>query len=471
MVKDQQLHETALSDMVDYLKHINKGVSTTKKYRNSDSIFKRTSDLVLVFPVLVSSSLSVENAVLISKAIERKCASLIQVLFASLNVIDADKDFIDHIKSIHGNLGANDALSLDDFINVMDSISKSSKNESVVIADPDTYSRIMEQISEINEIAKVALNETSINDYRIYTNKYGDFDIAIDTEHRKQTKPQAIKEDGIGLDDYFLDGFDNNDDYKEVNPVSGNSGTKNAIKYANSMDAPASKAKIKSSAAPEIISKEINKSNELMPTLMTVNYIKLAGDNQVPIKSSGVIGIKAKLYPVDSMEIINRVSRKYKDTSNMGLKLIKASTGEISFWKDLVFAFDRLKTDAIHLAKGSKNAKLFNILEKRASKANRTRLLNKNCAPITTLVISASEVEYLKKFHDVDMEKRDVAKNIFTQYNFMGLVIVDESLELAKFLFDNDDNSFEVLSFNALKKEDKDGSVAKVMNIMSKIGR
>ena len=69
------------------------------------------------------------------------------------------------------------------------------------------------------------------------------------------------------------------------------------------------------------------------------------------------------------------------------------------------------------------------------------------------------------------MEKRDVAKNIFTQYNFMGLVIVDESLELAKFLFDNDDNSFEVLSFNALKKEDKDGSVAKVMNIMSKMGR
>ena len=50
MVKDQQLHETALSDMVDYLKHINKGVSTTKKYRNSDSIFKPLlSNFIIMF--------------------------------------------------------------------------------------------------------------------------------------------------------------------------------------------------------------------------------------------------------------------------------------------------------------------------------------------------------------------------------------------------------------------------------------
>ena len=414
----QQLHETAIKDIMDV---ISKGAEIRGKLasdkKHFGSIARRTSDLVLVFPVLVSSSLSVECAVLISKAIERKCVSLLQILFSAINVSELKntKNLYDHINKVHTNLDKRGAISVDDFITAMNNM----VGEGVVhVVDQESYDMVMEQLREINTPAITNFNENSINDYRIIKSTFGNIDVELEAS-----------------------GSNNNSD----------------------------------DAANQIISKEYNKPNELVPTLMTVNYVQIIpgkmGGAASHINNTGIIGVKAKLYPVDSNEIISRISRKYKDGNTL-INFIKASTGELSFIKDLVFAFDKIKGDAVQVAKGSGNARLFKILERRATKNKMLSLLKKNdSSPIASLVVSQSEVENLKKYHNMDLEKISVVSAILDAYNLMDIVIVDESLEIAKFLYDDGENMFENLTFGALKKEDKDGSYAKIINLLTQLNR
>ena len=221
----------------------------------------------------------------------------------------------------------------------------------------------------------------------------------------------------------------------------------------------------------QLVDNDIKKANELMPTAMIVNFISNAGaeDGKI-VRLSGVIGVKAKLYPVDSMDICNRIASKVKDKNGL-FNLVRASTREISFFKDLAFAIDKAKTDAVYMASDSNNAKMFKVLERRASKNKFSRLIRKNDAsPITSLVLSQYEVEYLKQLN-IDMEKSYNTRSVLEGYNLMDIVVADESLEIAKFLFDDGDGVFETLTFDALEKQANDNTYKKVVNLVSKINR
>ena len=214
---------------------------------------------------------------------------------------------------------------------------------------------------------------------------------------------------------------------------------------------------------------ELNKANELVPTTMFVNFISKSKDGDAITVNNGVVGIKCKMYPINSMDIIYRISSKYDD-NNWLINLIKASTREISFLKDFLFAIDKAKLDAINMSKETNSAKMFRTLERRSSKNVLYTLLKKNnAAPITSLVISQEEIEYLKKYNNLDLEKVYNARVILEKFNLMDIVIVDEVLETAKFLFDDGDGVFETLTLDALEKEAKDSSYKKVVNLMGKL--
>ena len=220
----------------------------------------------------------------------------------------------------------------------------------------------------------------------------------------------------------------------------------------------------------QLLPSDIKKANELMPTTMMVTFTTYDGERRVGT-TNAIIGVKAKMYPVDSMDIIERLSSKVKSKNGL-FNLVRASTREISFFRDLAFAVDQMKADAIHVAKDSNNAKIFRLLERRAAKNKFSSLLKKNDAsPITSLVLSQSEVEYLKRYNNLDLEKAYNTRTLLEGYNLMDIVIADESLEIARFLYDDGDGIFETLTFDALEKETRDGSYKKVVNLMSRINR
>ena len=88
----QQLHETIVQDIISVIDNAKNydQVEWLKSKNNVGSIAKRASNLTLVFPVICSSSINIQTASIITKAIERKCVSLLQILFSSIQLTSAD---------------------------------------------------------------------------------------------------------------------------------------------------------------------------------------------------------------------------------------------------------------------------------------------------------------------------------------------------------------------------------------------
>lgn len=451
----KQLHETVVRDIVDIITSAKDfdQIKWINNKNNTGSIAKRASNLVLVFPVMVSNSLNIQTAMIVSKAIERKCCSLLQILFSSMQITNAD-NLQDYIKQFHTNLDLKDHMDLDEFFGVMDSL----VDEEAIIVDKDMYESIKEDMHNINFHLEGELNPHSINDYKVVNNAFGESSIMLEKTHTYQAMGdnKTISFSGNKVN---LGGSTTNNYYAP----SGGSGRNDDPLHPGMRDQ-------NDYFAHQLLDNDIKKANELMPTTMIVNFISRdEGVNDV-IRMSGVIGVKAKLYPVDSMDICNRISSKVKDKNGL-FNLVRASTREISFFKDLAFAIDKAKMDAMYMASDSNNAKMFKVLERRAAKNKFSRLIKKNDAsPITSLVISQYEVDYLKQLN-IDMEKSFNARSILEGYNLMDIVVADESMEIAKFLFDDGDGVYEAITFDALEKQANDSTYKKVVNLVSKINR
>lgn len=462
MNKYQMIHETIVRDVVDIIDGVKDfdQVDWILNKRNSvGSIAKRASNLILVFPVLISNSLSIQTATIISKAIERKCVALLQVLFSAVNMTNAT-DLYEYISKFHGNL--NKQLSLDDFMNAVDRLSEAGI---VQITDTEVYNAVKEDMHNINNFLNDTYNDTAaLTEFKSITNKFGETHIMQEAKGKARTPNlNKTKNDIINMIDNRLNNVASDivDKLRDERP-----------NYRNNMRNKNEKPSLKDQTEyfnKQILPQDVQKANELMPTTMMVNFTYYK--NGAEIRQTGVIGVKAKLYPIDSMDIISRISSKYNDNNTL-FKFIKASTRETSFFRDFLFAIDKAKLDAINVGSNSSNARIFKLLERRAAKYRALALIRKNDAsPITTLVLSQDEVEYLKRYNSIDMEMPSTCGAIMNAYNLMCISIADESLEIAKFLFDDDDNIFEALSFDGLEKEAKDSSYKKVVNLMSKINR
>ena len=432
------LHETIVKDVIDVVSSV-KDFDEIEWLRNTNrtgSIARRANNLVLVFPVIISSSLNIETAMIISKAIERKCVSLLQILFSSIQLTNAD-NMQDYLKQFHTNLNLN-RMDLGEFMDAMDALVDEG---SVEITDKDAYDAVREDMQNINYYLNESFNPTSINDYKVI-NRYGD--PIVMQESTNSTRPININVNTTNQPrNNHVRVNDTNNSFKDYN------------EYFNR----------------QLLDSDVKKANELVPTMMMVTFNTVSTDGKAVGQTTGVVGVKAKMYPVDSIDLVSRLTAKVKDKNGL-FGLVRASTREISFFRDLVFAIDKAKLDAKNMASNNDNARMFKVLERRAAKNRFSSLMKKNDAsPITSLVISQSEVEYMKQYSNIDMEKSHAARAVLEAYNLMDIVVADESLEIAKFLFDDGDGVYETLTFDTLEKQSNDNNTKKIINLLSRVNR
>ena len=118
------IHETVIADILDTMREglrVKDAVFRSRpNISTANSLTRATSALTLAFPVLCSDTLSVDVAVMVAKAIERKNISLLQMAFSAFNVTNS-VDAIDYLAAFHTNLNL-DKLNLDQFINIMDGL-------------------------------------------------------------------------------------------------------------------------------------------------------------------------------------------------------------------------------------------------------------------------------------------------------------------------------------------------------------
>ena len=415
------LHETIVKDIMDLFDLIKSTDvediidGSKRKDFSKSSLAKLTDNLVCVFPVMVSSSLSIDSATMIMKAIERKAAVMLQLLFSDYQIQDyaaASKV----IAQFHKNIKLNDKMSVDDVVNIMDHL-----ESGLVKPNYNQIQAIKEDMRNINFYFEKSVNPTSLNDISISRDPYSRSTI--------------------------VESFDKNRRYDRASRTSDMS---------------------KAFAA-----NDIKKANELMPTTLLVNFMYKDPETGRTTPVEGVaIGVKARLIPVSSNDITNHIISKVED-KNWLLQLIRATTRETSFVKDFLLAIDKAKIDALaHSRQGSANP-MWKVLERRAMNSKLRRLLGSNNAymAITTLCVSQEDVDYVKKEFNIDFEQPSNIDPLFSNLNLMCVCIVDEALEVAKFMFDTGDGNWENYSFSSLEREDKDNTYKKVVNLMTKVAR
>lgn len=496
------IHETIIKDISDFLKDgidIARDVSSSSRGAGyASSITKATKGLVMEFPVLISKANHIESAGIVAKAYEAKFVTLLHMAFAASNITNSAEG-LDYLKNFHTNLDSG-KLTVDHFIDVMDGFVESSN----ITADSYAkYRAVTEDMKNLCYCFGEDINESSLNNYKVMDN-YGSLKVIKETSpgnpHNDPVDKTAQGKRGhwqgkganpdLAEKRYKLDltnsihqtKMDIRDQKRKDDELKLKQGDANrrdaelALKR-NADERDAEKHNLDMLATSQnmltnyIVPSDLKKANELVPTMMVVNFVYQPEDGSDPTYKQMVVGVKAKLYEVEPMDVINKIITKHVD-SNLLLKLIQVNTRQISFVKDFVLAIDAAKVDALSKSKRGSTNKLFKVLERRAlgSRAMKTLRMKDYCKAITSLVISQEEAEELRK-NNIDVSNPRIIRPIMEQLNLISFAIIDESAEAVKFIWDTGDDIYETIPLNRLEKEQKDGMSKKVINLMAKMNR
>lgn len=439
------------------------------------SIARYSKNLIMSFPLLCDSSIPLDTAMSISGANERNICNMLQLLFASINLNFLNKSDVtgaDVIASFYKDIDPN--MDYNDFV---DLLSKFTGDEEGLgyyakIGESDIKD-LLDQFNSQKTFKMDSLNEKSLNDYSV-TNLHGRTIVKeaphfpVGTVGTEPGDEDLIDNVPIGDDINKAHNTASNirkeKEQKRQNDIRNNRDRQNDLNNNQEKEMLANKSRI--------VASDIKKLNNLEPTLMVINYTVMDDkDKEIIDKKSFLAGVKSRFIPVESLDIVERFVSK--DRTKISLKnFIRATTGEISFFKDFILSLDKLKLDAKNAAKRGPLANFWSILEKRSAK-NSIRKLQRSGndgAAITTIALSQDSVNYMKNAYNFDLEAIANAKLIIDSYNLLGLIIADESTETYKILYDGY-NEFEVLSYSSVERDLSDKNYRKVINLINQVGR
>lgn len=448
------------------------GTSSTGFKMNSN-IAKEAKGLTAVFPVLVSESVSVEQAQMIAKAAERKYVTMFQMLFAASQITDA-KSAQSYLKKFHNNITSSLDLSdmtVDDVIDFANKLDEEVQTTALTNARiTEATKAVLEDLAFNENYTKVLaenLNPVSLNNYKVKT-IFGDY---------KATQVSEANDDYYTVEDRSdsteWEGRDDNNGnvYKQrTNTTSRRMPVTARDRAATLKDKNATLKDKADIISKQIVTTDIKKANEATPSLMIINFVTQADGRDNEIVNTAVIGVKCVIHYIPSSEMMNRMVLKNTDRRGL-LNFIRATTGEIQFFRDFLFAIDRAKIDAVAKTNKGSNSRIWKMLEIRANRAkmNTTaRADNAACAAITMLVLSKAEVDIIKQSYRLDLSKASTMLSVMKGYNFIGVAVIDEVNEKVDFLYDDGTKNFETISFMSLEREQGAGEYKKMINTLVK---
>ena len=447
--------------------------SSSTGFKMNSNIAKEAKGLTAVFPVLVSESVSVEQAQMIAKAAERKYVTMFQMLFAASQITDA-KSAQSYLKKFHNNITSSLDLSdmtVDDVIDFANKLDEEVQTTALTNARiTEAAKAVLEDLAFNESYTKVLaenLNPVSLNNYKVKT-VFGDY---------KATQVSEANDDYYTVEDRTdsteWEGRDDNNGnvYKQrTNTTTRRTPITARDRAATLKDKNATLKDKADIISKQIVTTDIKKANEATPSLMIINFVTQADGRDNEIVNTAVIGVKCVIHYVPSSEMMNRMVLKNTDRRGL-LNFIRATTGEIQFFRDFLFAIDRAKIDAVAKTSKGSNSRIWKMLEIRANRAkmNATaRADNAACAAITMLVLSKAEVDIIKQSYRLDLSKASTMLSVMKGYNFIGVAVIDEVNEKVDFLYDDGTKNFETISFMSLEREQGAGEYKKMINTLVK---
>lgn len=397
-IHENELFAGLLNIAVDGIDNVTSKIFADTK--NVNSINRSAKDFVLTFPVFVSDSLDKNSMMTVASALERKYANLLLILFNSMNDL-SDSDVKSYIRKFHINM--NDEYDIQHITKIAESMYEYAQR-----LDPLFNAK---QNTSMKAIMADLKNNT---DYVL---------------------PHSVSECGInGVVDMI------NESKKDNNKNNGDP-VGDIVKNKADTSKPSS-YHTKSGLTPS----DCKKANEMTPTIITIQYYST---KQSEVTRQFMVGVKAKIYPIDSDTIVSKLMNA--DRNRGILNFIRATTREISFAKDFLFTIDALKKDAIRAARNRESMKDWKRLENRSRLVKINRITGMNLAQaISTVVITQNDADRLAEY-DINMDNPGVVSYIMNKYSLLGMVTVDQEYELIKLMFDGD-RGLEEMTLKSLKK-------------------
>lgn len=466
-------------------------------WKRSSSIARLSKELIMSFPTVCSNIIDPKTALMINKAIERKNVTFLQLIAANYHLTGSNG--ADVIKSLHTNMGVN--YNVDDYIDK--ALDLYGKINEVRAVDGTHYAVIQEEMRQnflrstnkkypVSSFSEHSIRDFKINKGRIFVVSeairqpyYGNLadeqnwrdaqqgynydklnaDVNLKNAQRKSQEEKWARDEARQQQrDEVQDQKDWNKEQRERERDERDF----AYKVARDKQSDRSQYFQK-----QLLDSDVKKANELMPTLISLRYQVISDpkNNAESVKNyieeEIIAGVKSRLIAVPSEEITDRIVAMKKHGVNM-TNLIRATTKETSFCKDFLGSIEMAKIDAKRDSKLSKTNPIWRSLQARSNKSKVRRLISKSntAAAITTLVITRQEVDLVKNQYDIDLSNPVVAIEFMDNYNLMGLVIVDEQMEVAEFIYDGD-AYFETLSFAGLEKENNGVNARQIVNLLN----
>ena len=414
-------------DVIEVIKQADVGELVTDKVKSAknSSISKMASEGIMQFPVLVSRSLDIDTLQIITKALERNYASFVQVtmgLHSSMD-ISKTKNPAEYIKKYHQN-SASGALT-DNILKSLESYNIYEDDNMVVLAS--VYEGTSGKNLQINKDYLFDVFECLRED--ILNNKYIP---NSETIYNFKDKTLSAKYNAISR------GVTEASDEKiklEREKL------KQMSKYRDATLIPSDSLK----------DNDIKKSNELVPTTLHIRVKQINQNNEDVGIIDFVVGVKTIMHPVKSDEMISNIVSACKN-NNKVFNFIRWTTGEISFFKDFLFNISNTKHDIVNKSMGASPWWITLKRRKTLSKFNDVAVIANKLLPNATIVLSMDEVNRIRTEFGYDMMSPIFVNKIMREYFLLGLVVVDNSSQIAHFIFDGR-NDFDSVSFSGLEKE------------------
>lgn len=498
-----------LKDILDSIDDLSKGADEISKEisdigKPSKSIARKASDGVLQFPVLVSSSIDVDTAQMVAKALERNYATFAQIVFSMSPTLKYHDgvNATDYLKQFHQNNPSIFTLEIEVEENANTLLNEATEyfkvkhngfeilsavyegSTSKLVADNkeqmfdllehlrcDILNRKYTPKSDIiynfknkalneqyNSIIMEAPNRPGHNSRNSGNNRYDnrDFKKRIeqikDRQHRDEQEKLRREFDAAERekDRAFRQAESEKD--RKFRESEGKK-TRNARYHEREEDRKNRRAEY---GADLIVAKnmltdnDVKKSNELIATTLHLVVKLVNDDNEYVGTMDFIVGIKAYMHLVKSNEMIKNMVSACTNNDKI-FNFLRWTTGEISFFKDFLFNIKGIKNDISDLGNGA--SPWWTTLKHRRdlAKIGDRLWVKQGIMPNATIVMSAEEVEYIRTEYGYDLNNELFINKIMREYFLLGFVIVDSSAQLVHFYFDGD-RDVQIVSFSGLEK-------------------
>lgn len=408
-----------LSDIISTAKSIKRDLIDD---RTSKSISKGALDGTLQFPCIVSDTISVEMATAISKTLERTYAAFVQTVISMNSTVNIsiDKTPADYIKRIHKNINTFESMMIDkdEIGTFMEKVKKGTYtmyvseacNMIVFFNTADKATRML--LESHREMLETELSFIDTNPIPNIGNS-----IFYEADNTSPT-----------MNDAFRMMMKQKERETYLNTVAKNNV---GIKLIND--------------------RETKKLNDMQPYNMQVRLLAVNDNNEFVQFMDFIIGIKVVLHTVKSEEMVYNTKRAIEN-NGLFFNFLKWTTGEKSFFKDLLLNIDDVKLDVANQSSGASQWWLTLKRMKETSKLQKSLFSKHQFVPNSTLVINSIEVDYIENNFGYNLRDPKIAKKLMNSLFLMNFIYVDDGTRMINVLYDGQ-NAYQVYSLEAFEKE------------------